>query len=375
MRSDWIEAIERLARVIWRRKTFPAILLSAGVACLVGAAGGFDFLFRVVASGDSAAGVAEVGSADVPPYIRSALLVIGVGLVLIAVFTGCMSWRAERVQAARTVLVTIEMRSLRLGNDTPLAKAASLPRGVRRDPRVIDIRERLRDGQVHDPEGAVEDVDSRLWLIPGELSSRADDVTLVFGGLAAVPLVFLAGVHLDDEGAVRRLDWSRDQEAWRALDADDDGDRFTVVEHPATEGTEELLLCVSVSYPIDAATARAALPNAALIEMKLDELHVENHWPEVKQRALARQFLEVLTNNSHYRRIRLHLASQASIAFLFGQRYDKRNLPPVLVYQYERGESDPYPWAVQMPVAGATRARVVRREEMDAAAYGLPPVS
>jgi len=364
MSGDWLGLIERIAQLIWRRKTLPAILLSAGVACLVGSAGGVDFLVKLVASGNAARGVATIGSADVPSYIRPTLFVIGIALVLVAVVTGLVNWRAERAQAARALLVTIELRGLRLGNDATLEKAKCLPPIARRAPHVIDIRSRIRDGQVHDPEGALEEVDSRLRLIPGELASRAnDDVAVVFGGLAPVPMTFLAGVHLDDEGSVERLDWSRSSEAWRTLDEDDDGDRFAIAEHEARDGTRELILCVSVSYPIDVFAARAALPDAALIEMRLSDPHVENHWSRDKQRALARQFLEVLTKNSHVHRVHLHLAAQASVAFLFGQRYDKRNLPPVLVYQYERGRTHPYPWSVQMPVAGATRARVVRRQE------------
>ena len=331
MRDGWLGLIERIAQLIWRRKTWPAIMLGAGVTCLVASSGGIDFLLRVASFGDGTDGVAEIRSADVPSYIQTTLLVIGSSLIGMAAIARLVHWRAERAQAAHAVLATIELRGLRLGNDAPLEKAKCLPRIVRRAPRVIDIRSRIRDGQVHDPTGALEEVDSRFRLMPGELVSRTnDDVSLVFGGLAPVPMTFLAGVHLDDESSAERLDWSRDREAWRALDGDDDGDRFVITEHAPTEGAGELVLCVSISYPVDVAAARAAFPDAASIEMRLTDLHVDNHWSRDKQRALAQEFLGVLTRNSHIRRVHLHLAAQASVAFLFGQRYDKRNLPPHL---------------------------------------------
>lgn len=46
--------------------------------------------------------------------------------------------------------------------------------------------------------------------------------------------------------------------------------------------------------------------------------------------------------------------------FRFGRIYDKRNLPAVIAYQYERGETPPYPWGVKMPVSGAQEPELIR---------------
>jgi len=35
-----------------------------------------------------------------------------------------------------------------------------------------------------------------------------------------------------------------------------------------------------------------------------------------------------------------------------GRRYDRRNLPNLFVYQYERSRSIKYPWSVRIPVIG-----------------------
>ncbi|WP_158683020.1 SAVED domain-containing protein [Shewanella sp. WE21] len=42
------------------------------------------------------------------------------------------------------------------------------------------------------------------------------------------------------------------------------------------------------------------------------------------------------------------VTSQNSIAFRFGQAYDKRNLPKISVYQYERHQVVRYPWDLKI---------------------------
>jgi hypothetical protein len=87
-----------------------------------------------------------------------------------------------------------------------------------------------------------------------------------------------------------------------------------------------------------------------------------SHWSEAKQSALADQFLDTLKQLDALgvQQIHLVLAAQNSVVFNLGRRYDKRNLPRVAVYQFERGEGTRYPWGIQMPVEGTTDARVVR---------------
>ncbi|HLP66409.1 MAG TPA: SAVED domain-containing protein, partial [Rhizobium sp.] len=58
--------------------------------------------------------------------------------------------------------------------------------------------------------------------------------------------------------------------------------------------------------------------------------------------------------------IHLILAAQNSVAFNLGRRYDKRNLPGVIVYQYEANSEKKYPWGVRMPVHGETTPSITR---------------
>ena len=71
-------------------------------------------------------------------------------------------------------------------------------------------------------------------------------------------------------------------------------------------------------------------------------------------------FPEVPPSVKGARRIHLVLAAPNSVVFRLGRSYDKRNLPPVVVYQFENGSLPAYPSGVDTPVAGASRATIVR---------------
>lgn len=76
-----------------------------------------------------------------------------------------------------------------------------------------------------------------------------------------------------------------------------------------------------------------------------------NHWSKKKQDRLAGVFFEYCKQlqGQGVEHIHLVLAAQNSVAFRFGQSYDKRNLPPITVYQYERSGAIRYPWGIYIP--------------------------
>ena len=96
--------------------------------------------------------------------------------------------------------------------------------------------------------------------------------------------------------------------------------------------------------------------------MSLGSPSTDAHWSLEKQQALGRQFLDVALRLEALgvKEIQLFLASASSVAFRFGQLYDKRLLPNLIVHQYERAQSPPYPWGVRMPVAGKAHPEVVQ---------------
>jgi hypothetical protein len=169
------------------------------------------------------------------------------------------------------------------------------------------------------------------------------------------------GIQLDDEGSVTLMDWDRNGDHWRSLNGQDDGDRFDVSGIDQIGQAEEIVLSVSVSYPTSAPGIAQAFAKQPVVSMTLPKFATDGHWSEGKQVELAQEFFNTMRTlcGTNVKRVNLVLAAPNSIVIRFGRIYDKRNLPPITVWQYENGQTPPYPWGVSMPVAG-NRAEIIR---------------
>ncbi|MFN0265224.1 SAVED domain-containing protein [Tepidamorphus sp. 3E244] len=287
--------------------------------------------------------------------ICTVLLLVGVGLAV-------SRYRSDAKVRSKKRNVVIEARGLRDDDGNPLADAVANDHEGAVTPIILDLRNRL-DGQVIKPENAIADIAAahRSVLQHKKDGDRAS-ITTIYGGLTSVPYTFLTGVLLDDEGEILTYDWDRAQEAWRKIDGEDDGISFSVDDfRSVTEA--EVVVALGFSYPVtddDLATTF----NLPIVRLTLESMSSDAHWSQKKQRRLGQEFFEAAKRLSAngVKRIHLVLAAPNSVVFTFGRRYDKRNLPELVVYQYQRGEVPAYPWGVLMPVAGIERPRVLYSE-------------
>ena len=159
------------------------------------------------------------------------------------------------------------------------------------------------------------------------------------------------------------MDWDRFAERWREPDGVDDGDRFTVAGlEELQDKIPEVALAVAVSFPSDEDGIRATLGDMPLIRLALPGLSTTAHWSADKQSAMSIDFTDLLGNLmvKGVKRIHLFIAAPNSVVFSLGRHLDDRLHPEVLVYQYERSASPPFPWAVKMPTHGQSGAQIVR---------------
>jgi hypothetical protein len=285
-------------------------------------------------------------------FIVTSLMLLGVALILRDV------WRERRLK-----VLVIEARGLRNWQGEPLVKAVPASVIGRREQVLVDVRQRLDDGQIVNPEEALR----RITSLPYDIERRTDgldraDVKFVLGGLAPVPFLFLLGVILDDESHTIFMDWDRARSAWRELDSEDDGKRFKVSGlSDLTPKTTRVSLCVSASYDILEADVRIVEPFAPIVRLELEERSTASHWSDEKQRHLSQQFLHVAMElaSRGVTDVALFLAAPASLSLRLGTAYDKRNLPRLELSQFEQGDPRKFPWAVRMPVAGVAQAELV----------------
>jgi hypothetical protein len=288
------------------------------------------------------------------------LIVGGLIIAVLLIVLGIVLLIKKECRLGKKRAVAIELRGLRDTTGDPLKDR--IPRNIlgRREQILVNIRR--SDGRILEPEEALQQV-VHLPISIAHFEGGADrsDIAYVAGGLAAVPFSFLMGVQLDDEGSVTLMDWDRNGDYWRSLDGQDDGGRFVVSGMDQVDQAEEVVLSVSVSYPTNASGITQTFAGQPIISMTLPKLATDGHWSEDKQAALAQEFFDAMRTlcGTDVKRVNLVLAAPNSVVIRFGRIYDKRNLPSLTVWQYESGQTPPYPWGVSMPVAG-NRARIVR---------------
>lgn len=281
-------------------------------------------------------------------------------VIMVALALAIARFRGEAQRNSKKRLLVVEGRGLRDDDGSPLVDVAKSKHPGMPASILLDLRNRL-DGKVIEPARALDEI-AAVHRSVKQHKDGADssDVHLVYGGLTSVPYTFLTGVLLDDEGAISIYDWDRTREDWRNLDCTDDGLSFLVTDIEALETLEEVVLAVAFSYPISAEDLASTF-SVPVVNMTLNGLSSDAHWSQSKQNRLAQEFLETLKllGAKGAKRVHLILAAPNSVVFTFGRRYDKRNLPEIVVYQYERGQNPSYPWGVKMPVAGVEKAEIV----------------
>ena len=346
------------------RRSSPALrTMRVGLSCLTLAFGTGWVMNASLPVGDGQVGIGFNSAGGTPIFVVYGAGIVGLLLVVSGLIWESGRYRAEQQRLVRKKVVVVETRGLRDTSGTPLIEAIPSNLEGHRDNVLVDIRQRVTDGELVAPEAALED----LISLPSNLRMRSNsfdrrDLTLVYGGLAPVPFTFLTGVLIDDEGAVVIMDWDRHAEAWSRLDKSDDGNRFSSSGLDSLQfGTPEVALAISVSYRVSTDDVRAKVGRIPIATLSLEGCSPDCHWSEEKQCALGAQFLNAVVQlgNLGVGRIHLFLAAQNSVVFRFGRLYDKRNLPTIVVYQYVRAATPPYPWGVLMPVCGIGRPRII----------------
>lgn len=291
-------------------------------------------------------------TAEGPPvvilYAVTAIALLG--FIAGAVLAGHSHVQEARVTQVSRVLVA-ELRGLVDTSDRPLTKAVPATMRGRIEDCLVDVRAQLTG--VPDVPAALEELGALAKQVQRARGDTArEHVSVVAGGVLQVPLLFYAGVLLDDEGKVELMDWDRVEGRWKQLDQPDDGSRFQISGLQDVAGPE-VVLAVSASYLADLAGIAQTFPGLPLVHLARPNAKPNTLWSQEGQAALAAQFLDTLAelHNRGVHTIHLVLAASASLALRLGSIYDAKNHPKLRCYEWKRDQVPAYPWSVQMPTA------------------------
>ena len=274
---------------MFRRRSSVLRMIGMGVACLALAFGGgtafnVSFPFR-----NDRVDLGFDSSGATPALLVYGTAIVGVCLITTGFALFLHHQWSDRKRLRRKKVIVVEARGLRDTGGSPLSDAVPPKLAGQRQAVLLDIRQRVKDGEIVVPEAALEcftSLPNDLRLL--ENGSDRRDITRVYGGLAPVPFTFLTGVLFDDETSVHILDWDRHASRWRVLGGADDGKRFKVTGLDlVTEDASEVALAVSVSYRVNSDDVRARLGEIPIVTLELEDSSPDCHWSEEKQRALG----------------------------------------------------------------------------------------
>lgn len=302
---------------------------------------------------------ATIGDVSFAFSLANGLIWLSATLVLCGLALVAIGSRLAVRNADRRRVFALQVLGLRSLPATALADCVPARIVGRREPWVLDLRNPLKDGQMLSPREAAD----AIGTVPTNMKQRAEgrnpsDVSFVVGGLASVPLLVLLGYEIDDEFAVTVMDWDRDRERWFEPGRSKNKLEISVCGlDDIQEGIREAAISLSVSYgirPEDVVRQLGDIPHVR-IAMAFTNASFRDHQEQIAQ--VWFDTLKALQSRG-VDRLHLFVAASSSLAILLGRRYDRRNLPNALIYQYDRDAPLPYPWSLELPHDGvAPRVR------------------
>lgn len=336
---------------IFRKKSPALILVRIGAS-----------LITLILTGSWVVGIAfqnqenlidlEFQSSSIPNYVQLIVLFVGSCLCVIGVIWELVRDYREYQRSSKKRKVVIEQRGLSKTIDKALSDCVKKGFTGQVEELTVDIRENIIENKVTTPDVAL----SKVVRIKNSLAEKtrniaSPDTEIVYGGLMPVPFTFLSGYLLDDESKISVYDWDRDKAYWRQIQEGATENSFISESYDSIVSVEEVVVGVSVSYPVDRSAINNEFSGIPKVYLTLPNLNRNNHWSADQVARISGDLFETIKSQLKHnvKVVHLILACQNSVAFRFGQLYDKRNLPELIVYQYERSESNKYPWGVFLP--------------------------
>ncbi len=294
----------------------------------------------------------SVATGDAPAYIAftiSSLLFVIALSGLVIVLTDW--WREIKDDQDSRVLV-IEGKGMNNQQSLPLKDSVE-PKRVQKETAYIDIGPYYEGQAVTTPELALREVCKIEENVAGRLKdSDPSKVSVAFGGILPVPLLFTAGYLLDDQTSISVYDWGRfGGKGWSLPDQSDNGNEILIEESDFGEATPtDVLFIISGSYKIDASDIEQFTSYAKVVATAAS-IGIDNFHSLPAQLRMVEQIIAKIHDlkNKGVQTIHFLIAASSSVVFRIGAHYDNRNFPECLVYQYQDRK---YPWAVRLNAIG-----------------------
>jgi nucleoside phosphorylase len=223
----------------------------------------------------------------------------------------------------------------------------------------LDFTDLVKNKALANPQVAAERVASPQGKLLTELARRAD-ARLVFGGLASIPPVVLAGHVVSARRKVRLFDYHERDWAWPGTDGFPALRQSPLKKRPIKQ-PGEVVIRMAISYPVTKVDTDPVCRDALLqIDLSLEtpaRFVVKSEEQVLEYGRVFRATLDSLkTIMPACGRVHLLYAGPMALAFHIGQQISENIHPPVTVWNFSRG----YEWGLDLAAAVIGEPCVVR---------------
>ena len=178
---------------------------------------------------------------------------------------------------------------------------------------------------------------------------------ILYGGVAPVPMVALAGHVISNMQNVHVGDWDREKGKWHFNTDFDDGEKlkFEKIRIKSFEVTR-VAIAMSFSIPIRMNLIEGEFPENAVykVSFKSEKHGYDIACSALKQMRLAKDILEFINNDIIPRypnldQIDMFITGQTSLVFKVGSMLNQGHLPKIVFHHFNpKSEKAKHPWGV-----------------------------
>lgn len=293
---------------------------------------------------------ATANTQSTPPVWESSFF--GVALFLIVAGTLWLFHCAHRQNKRddeendRKVVLCVQFDAYNEVIPALLTAAVSTEVKGKRMPILIQKRDALVGGH------GIQDVANEVMHIKRSLLQHGsgrdlNDITVCAGGIAPVPFLFMLGNVLEDDRQISWAEWERKRGQWLWSR---DGTSVPTWSIPTLDAiqTSDVVLRSGITYPIAAEDVSKAFPSHDVVVWEPKENLFQVVFDEASCIAICDEFKNLLRllSSKGVKRVHFLLACSTALTMRLGSVLDPRNMPDVIVYQYEKSSDLVYIWGL-----------------------------
>lgn len=214
---------------------------------------------------------------------------------------------------------------------------------------VIDAHQFYKNGSIKYPQEALKRTLSIEGIVQAKSRVEDENSKYYYGGIAQVPLTFVAGTLFENTRNIQIYDWNRVNEKTYLIENGGKPLNF-VVEEPKKPLGNKIIIEVALTYPIDHNNTVDTIGDLPTIKIQAKNLEIDNTSTKEAQESVYKEFHRLLDKyfSSNVNEIHVFVSAQNSMVFQLGRQLNKRVHKEIIVWQYEAQNEHPNPWGVSI---------------------------